>query len=221
MGGVIAGVNLTGVQCSSVRDDAGVIHPRLVRVSWACAGSVGESFVVQVYVDGLLAGATSRAGDRRLLVGMDRHRDRVVQLLAVSPADRLLDLSSELDSGTYGQRLGEVQIARDETWPDGATLELQIDGVVRASRIVWLTIENRPGFGSFFGRGDFGLDGVGGLGMGEGTFGDGPFGFDAAGLRWVIDDEVADGPVGTVIVKDTHGLVVATIDIDLPVIGSI
>ena len=156
-----------------------------------------EGMLYQVYVNGMLAGTTVDAGQRRLTVRTPASFESAVRIdvVAVCPQDAARDFGNELVGSDGGSRV-KLALLRSQSLPIAGALNIYCDngtGVIdyieplNASPVpVWPCRQDKAGFGmGQFGEGDFGYESAAAVGFGKGSFGRGDFGLDADVIEWI------------------------------------
>jgi len=160
--------------------------PGLALVGWR---SDQSDKLFQVYVDGRLAGVTVYPDQRMLPVQCEETHTSAIEVVAVDPADKDVDHSSQLSGfddidGCHVMlswpKRGTIAFgSRVVIYWDGGSGEIDYSEPVW-QQSVWQGAWEKWGWGlDAFGRGDFGYSGTGAAGFGRGSFGNGEFGFDA------------------------------------------
>ncbi len=149
----------------------------------------------QLYANGELAAWTDRP-EARLFTLPGEAATRECVIAAVTAADRMVDLSSELGISPPAWVVRR-RLPRTPDWPRDGRLELLGDGASGtfgstplASAHTWPAWIPRWAWGEDrFGRGAFGWDGSAAAGLGLGAMGGGMFGFDerTVTLRAVLE----------------------------------
>lgn len=155
-----------------------------------CRWSVAEpgDRLVQVYVDGVLAGVTDGPEQRELWVLVDRSQPHRIELLAID-ADRpdlwMRSQPQAISSAADGSVVRPcITLLRDPNLPPDARVEIHVDGKALTHQPMWDHDEPRSGFGGLFGYGAFGYDDATAWGLGLGQLGLGPLGQDATAWHW-------------------------------------
>lgn len=164
--------------------DAGE-HPSLVHLFFRVTQPLAQTYAFQAYVNGQLHTVIADSDAREVLLALDRSRPNRIEMLAVDPLDATRPMPERLQTFTpaFVDRAA-ISLLRDESLPYDAVVDVELDSEPYAQRALWTGGDNRSGFGSLFGLGDFGVDGATGPGLGRGQLGHGPLGCDAT--AWTL-----------------------------------
>jgi len=179
---------------------------------WWSAPEQGDR-VVQVYLNGELVEVSQDPSQRELWLICDRSHAQRIELLAVPAGDpeglwrSRSDLLGSCESNINSESC--FSLVRDEQLPVDSEVFVAVDGQLIDSGVLWPASEHRGGFGSVFGLGGFGYDGITGPGLGRGELGMGPLGVDGTAWRWRRGDLEEGVHNLSVAVKDQGGQAVA------------
>jgi len=164
-------------------------------VTWR---SALEGMLYQIYVNGMLAGTTIDAGQRRLIVRTPGSFESVVRIevVAVCPRDAACDLAGELGGSDVGSGRVKLTLLRSQSLPIEGALNIYFDNGTGAIDYaeplnvspvpLWPCQQDKAGFGmAQFGTGDFAYESAAAVGFGKGSFGHDGFGLDADVIEWV------------------------------------
>jgi len=173
-------------------------HAAISRAALVTWQSALEGMLYQIYVNGMLAGTTIDAGQRRLIVRTPGSFESAVRIevVAVCPRDAARDYAGEMDGSDVDSGRVKLTLLRIQSLPIGGALNIYFDngtGVIdyaeplNVSPVpVWPCRQDKAGFGmAQFGAGDFGYESASAVGFGKGSFGHGGFGLDADVTKWV------------------------------------
>jgi len=160
-------------------------HPWLVHLWWRVP--LQGSRAVQIYVQDELYDVLLDTSSREMILMLDRTRTNRIELLAV-PADDAEAIwraqPSLLSSWQPGlSDVATVTLVRDESLPIDTRVDVELDGELIDSRMMWPNHINRSDPEAALLTGD-----VAGLGLGIGHLGAGRLGHGGESLRWRRDD---------------------------------
>ncbi len=160
-------------------------HPWLVHLWWR-APLQGDR-VVQIYVQDELYDVSLDSWARAMFLVLDRTRTNRMELLAVPAGDPEAIWRAQPDLlRSWQPRVSDVaavSLIRDETLSVDTRVDVEVDGVVIDSGLMWSNQVHRSDPDGNLEAGD-----VAGLGLGIGNLGAGRLGYDAASLCWRRDD---------------------------------